>query len=55
MPKGLLALIFLRYQLDEREYKKGIKVSDDEFKNIFLVSNEFHGEWNYQIRPQSGV
>lgn len=45
----------IRARLDEREYKKGIKVSDGEFKNILLIPNEFHGEWNYQIRPQSGV
>ena len=38
--------------LDDREYKTGIKVSDDEFESINLEKLDFHGEWNYIIRPQ---
>ena len=38
-------------KLDEREYKKGIKISDEEFEKINLKRYKFHGEWNYIIRP----
>ena len=37
--------------LDEREYKKGIIVSDEEFNNVNIQKEEFHGEWNYKIIP----
>ena len=37
-------------KLDEREYKTGIKISDDEFEKINLKQYKFHGEWNYIIR-----
>jgi hypothetical protein len=38
-------------KLDEREYKTGIKISDEEFEKINLKRYKFHGEWNYIIRP----
>lgn len=38
-------------KLDEREYKTGIKIDDDEFEKINLKRYKFHGEWNYIIRP----
>jgi len=38
--------------IDDREYKKGIEVSDEEFKAINIEQHSFHGEWNYTIRPQ---
>jgi len=37
--------------LDENLYPTGIKVSDEEMKNINLVKDAFHGEWNYVILP----
>ena len=37
--------------LDEREYKTGIKISDKEFEKINIKRYKFHGEWNYIIRP----
>jgi hypothetical protein len=40
-------------QLDPKIYEKGIKVSDDEFKNINLFRHDFHGNWNYTIKPSS--
>jgi hypothetical protein len=39
-------------KLDEREYKTGIKISDEEFEKINLKRYKFHGEWNYIIRPK---
>lgn len=41
----------VKARLDKKKYKKGIKISDDEMKNIKLVKNKFHGEWNYTIKP----
>ncbi len=34
-------------------YPKGIKVSDDEFASIRLIRDDFHGEWNYTIEPNT--
>lgn len=42
-------------ELDDSLYPAGIKVSDDEFKQIHLTRNTFHGEWNYRIDPGSLV
>ncbi len=33
------------------EYNKGIKVTDEEFDKITLIRHDFHGEWNYKIKP----
>jgi len=38
-------------RLDERDYPKGIKVSDRELDAVNLTGDEFHPEWNYTIRP----
>jgi len=37
--------------LDDNLYPAGIKVSDQDMAALNIVRNEFHGEWNYQIRP----
>ena len=41
----------IRCVLDESTYKKGIKVSDDQFSAINIVEDDFHGDWNYTISP----
>ncbi len=38
-------------ELDERSYQKGVKVSDKELAEINLHKENFHGEWNYVIKP----
>jgi hypothetical protein len=38
--------------LDECEYQKGRKVSDDELAECRIVRHEFHGDWNYEIHPR---
>lgn len=43
----------VRAQLDTNSYPKGIKVSDDEFASIRLARDDFHGEWNYTITPNT--
>ena len=40
----------IRAELDERKYKKGIKISDEDFENLNLKKCEFHGEWNYIVK-----
>lgn len=37
--------------LDKTLYPTGIKVSDQEMKNLNIIKNPFHGEWNYVIKP----
>jgi hypothetical protein len=38
-------------ELDDNVYPKGIVVSDAEMAAINIVRAEFHGEWNYTIKP----
>ena len=38
-------------QLDDREYKKGIKISDQQLATINITRNTFHGDWNYTVAP----
>jgi transposase len=38
-------------RLDKRKYPTGRKVTDEEWKQIKLHPDTFHGEWNYEIRP----
>jgi len=37
--------------LDENEYKKGRKIDNKFMEQINIEKNEFHGEWNYKIKP----
>ena len=39
--------------LDSREYKKGKKVTKDEFSQINLTNNKALPQWNYSISPDS--
>jgi len=40
-------------QLDENDYERGIKISDTEIAAVNLHPDEFHGEWNYLIKPST--
>ena len=37
--------------LDENEYVKGIVVDAKQLKTVNIFPHEFHGEWNYTIKP----
>jgi transposase len=37
--------------LDTNDYEIGKKITDEQFKTIHLTRDEFHGEWNYCIKP----
>jgi hypothetical protein len=39
-------------ELDGHHYEKGIEVSDEQMARINIKRHEFHGDWNYTIRPQ---
>ena len=43
----------VKAQADMTDYKPGIEVDPDEYKGINILCDEFHGEWNYIICPQS--
>jgi Rhodopirellula transposase DDE domain len=42
----------VRCQLDENLYPAGIKVSDEEMAELNILRGDFHGEWNYTIKPR---
>jgi len=41
----------VKCQLDKKQYKKGIVIPDEQFRKIKLSKDDFHGEWNYTIKP----
>ena len=42
----------IQAELDENEYQKGKKVSNEEINDIRIRRAKFHGEWNYVIAPK---
>jgi hypothetical protein len=38
-------------QLDDRDYQRGIEVTDHELETVRITRHEFHGDWNYTITP----
>lgn len=42
----------VRAKLDKRKYPLKIKVTDDEMQSLNIEPHEFHGEWNYTIKPR---
>jgi len=42
----------VKAKIDSKVYEKGLVVTDEELKNINIVRSEFHGEWNYSIKPK---
>ncbi len=44
----------VRAELDDTLYPKGIKITDPEMRDLetqHLTRHDFHGEWNYAVRP----
>lgn len=39
--------------LDEGQYEKGRKVSDEQLAECNIKPNAYHGEWNYEIHPHT--
>ena len=38
-------------QLDDREYEKGVEISDEQLAAVNITRDSFHGEWNYVVTP----
>ena len=38
--------------IDTNVYDVGIKVTDDELKQLQITPAKFHGDWNYIIKPR---
>jgi hypothetical protein len=38
-------------QLDDREYERGVKVTDAQLAAVNIARNAFHGDWNYAVTP----
>jgi len=43
----------VRAALDTNHYKTGMKVSDKQLARVNCTPAEFHGEWNYTMRPRA--
>ena len=43
----------VRAKLDKRKYPTGVTVSKAEMNRLSLHEDEFHGDWNYELRPRS--
>ena len=43
--------LLVRAALDTDHYATGIKVSDEEMAHLRLLPAEFHGDWNYSVKP----
>ena len=45
--------LVVRARLDRRNYPIGKRVSAKEFRALNIERDEFHGDWNYVIRPRT--
>lgn len=45
----------VKSRLDRRKYKLGVEVPDSAMASLHIERNEFHGEWNYKLSPQTIV
>jgi transposase len=39
-------------ELDDNDYRPGIKISDEMLADLALERDDFHGEWNYRLEPR---
>ena len=45
----------IKAKLDENVYDKGRKVTDEELAAVNIEHADFHGEWNYTIKPRNAA
>ena len=45
----------IKAKLEENIYEKGKKVTDEDLENLGIEKSDFHGEWNYKIKPKNGI
>jgi len=41
----------VKAKLDTKSYPTGVPISKTQMKSLQLHANDFHGEWNYELRP----
>jgi len=39
-------------KLDKRKYPTGVVTTNAQMKELVLCKHDFHGEWNYELRPR---
>ena len=39
-------------ELDDTIYPTGIKISDTQMAALPITRHEFHGDWNYTLKPE---
>jgi hypothetical protein len=42
----------VRAKLDKRKYPTGEVTTNAQMHALSLLRNEFHGDWNYELRPR---
>ena len=42
----------VRAALDETVYETGITVTEAQMAQLKILRHDFHGEWNYAIKPR---
>jgi hypothetical protein len=42
----------IRAAIDSNKYETGKHISNQDYETINMVRDEFHGEWNYMIKPR---
>jgi transposase len=42
----------VRAKLDKRKYPTGVTISDEQMRELALIPDEFHGDWNYELLPR---
>lgn len=45
----------VKAKLDKRKYKKGITVTKEQMDALLLLRDEFRGDWNYELHPQTNL
>jgi hypothetical protein len=43
----------VRSEIDTGRYRQGVKISDDQMRQVNIEPDSFHGDWNYKIHPKS--
>jgi hypothetical protein len=43
----------VRSEIDTRQYPKGVVIKDHQMARVKLEPHDFHGDWNYTVRPRS--
>jgi hypothetical protein len=44
--------LIVKAKLDKRRYPIGVVIENEEIAELALRHHEFHGEWNYELRPR---